>query len=278
MLDRHHVIPFSMLLLSATQVAEGNNFVPGTNPFDLDAVGWIHEESGLVGRCLSHYAPGYRRIKYVQHSGPPPGSIMSENKSWFSCQCEDTPSDLSEEDIKSNVVAIHEKGQTCGIHCCGCLMCNCCDLPYLETKDGSTGEVLGTTRYICDLCCFVPKYDILDASGNKKYHLRPNTCVIGMCPECRCDGKKGKCCRVPFVLRDPSTLEPISSGATLEGKPVRSMVDVLWTGWANACCSKKNAYHVTFPTEMTSAEKAVLVGSTILVDVTMFEQQDDDDG
>ena len=98
-----------------------------------------------------------------------------------------------------------------------------------------------------------------------------------MCPMCRCDGPKGKCFRVPFILRDPSTLEPITSGATLDGKAVDAMVDTLWSGWKNECCSQKNAYHVTFPNGVSAAEKAVLVGSAILVDVTMFEQSGDDD-
>lgn len=258
-------------------IAEGNNFEPGTNPFDLDSVGWIHEESSLIGRCMSHCGAGCRRIKYVQHSGPPPTSVVRENQDWFTCQCDETTKGLSNQDMESNVTVIHEKKQTCGIFCCWIpCVCNSCGLPYLETKDGSTGAVLGTTQYVCDCCCAVPKYDILDASGKKVYHLRPNTCVFGMCPECRCDGNKGKCCRIPFIVRDPSTLEPISSGTTLNGKNVESMVDVLWSGWKNECCSMKNAYHVTFPNQASSAEKAVLVGSTLLVDVTVFEQGDDD--
>ena len=260
-----------------TQISEGNNFVPGTNPFTLDGVGWIHEESSFIGRCMSHCAAGFRGIKYVQHSGPPPGSIMNENKSWFSCQCDETTSGLSDEDMKANIVATHEKGSSCGVFCCWVpCVCNCFGLPYLTTKDGSTGTTLGTTKYVCDLCCFIPKYDILDASDKKMYHLRPDTCFLGCCPRCRCGGDKGKCCRIPFILRNPSTLEPIKSGATKNGKDVNSMVDVLWSGWANECCSQKNAYHVTFPNNVSAAEKAVLVGSTLLVDVTMFEQEGDD--
>ena len=267
----------SFLLRSNIQVAEGNNFEPGANPFGLDSVGWIHEESSLNGRCWSQCAAGCREIKYVQHYGPVPPSLMAENEDWCQCQTEHTPKNLSEEDLNSNVVATHEKKQTCGVFCCWLpCVCNGLGLPYLETKDGSTGRVLGKTQYVCDMCCFIPKYDISDASGKKLYHLRPDTCVGGMCPKCRCDGNKGKCCAIPFVLRNPNTLEPIPSGATLAGKVLNSMIDVLWSGWKNECCSQKNAYHVTFPQEMSAQEKAVLMGSTILVDVTMFEVDQDD--
>jgi len=47
-------------------IAEGNNYQPGQNPFALDSVGWIHEESDFVGRCCSSCGAGCRRIKYVQ--------------------------------------------------------------------------------------------------------------------------------------------------------------------------------------------------------------------
>lgn len=257
-------------------IAEGNNFHPGSNPFSLENIGWVHEESSFFGRLCSGCAPGFRAIKYVQHSGAPPKSLTAENKDWCTCQCDEKPALLSEEELASNVILTHEKNKTCGVSCC-CIPCVCnpCGLPYLETKDAS-GKVLGRTQYICDICCFVPKFDILDSSGTQKFRLRPDTCVCGLCVMCRCGGEKGKCCRVPYILRDPSTLEPIQSSATLDGKPIDAMVDVLWSGWKNECCSQRNAYHVTFPSGISAEEKAVLIGSTLLVDVAFLEQEDDD--
>mmetsp|Transcript_20316 Transcript_20316/g.44210 ORF Transcript_20316/g.44210 Transcript_20316/m.44210 type:complete len:301 (-) Transcript_20316:176-1078(-) len=258
-------------------VAEGNNFEPGSNPFNLASVGWIHEESSFVGRCFSNCAAGCRGVKYVQHSGPAPTSLLTENTGCCTCQFEETSSRLTNEERKSNVVVTHEKTQSCGVFCCWLpCVCNPCGLPYLVTKDASTGVVLGRTQYICDLCCFVPKYDIFDGSGRKKFLLRPETCVGGCCVVCRCGGKKGKCCTVPFIIRDPTTQEPVQSSATLDGKPINSMVDTLWSGWTNECCSKKTAYHLTFPPNITAEEKAVLMGSTLLVDVTVFEQEGDE--
>lgn len=37
----------------------------------------------------------------------------------------------------------------------------------------------------------------------------------------------------------------------------------------------KNAYHVAFPTGATPEDKMTLIGSSILVDMVMFEHQDD---
>lgn len=255
-------------------LAEGDNFTPGTNPFSLDSVGWIHEESSFCQRTWSWLLPGCRAIKYVQHAGPAPASIMKENEGWFTCQTGDVSDGLAEKDIESNIVATHEKALTCG-YCFqfGDLtfpICNCVPLPYLETKNMS-GEVIGRTVYVCDHCCFVPKYDVIDASGQTKHRIRPDTCVGGLCIQCRCDGPKGKCFRVPFIIRDPDTKEPRMTA----GNETKAQVDVLWSGWANECCTQKNAYHVAFPQGMTEDDKLLLLGSAVLVDVTMFEQQDD---
>ena len=251
-------------------VAEGDNFEPGMNPHNLDSSGWIHEESGLCHRWWSWLLPGCRTIKFVQHSGPIPPALMTENQDWCTCQCSQRPPGLESIDADANIVAIHEKNQTCGY----CFNFGdysfpiCCCLPYLVTKDGETGQVLGKTQYICDWCCFVPKYDVTDATGQKLYRLRPDTCVCGLCVQCRCDGPKGKCCRVPFVVRNPQTKEPIVTGHSSHAQ-----IDNLWTGWKHECCTQKDAYHVLFPIDASQEEKLILLGSTLLVDLTMFEQR-----
>ncbi len=251
-------------------LAEQDNFEPGQDPFDLDSSGWVHEESSFCGRWWSWALPGCRAQKYVQHSGPAPASIRTEN-GFLSCQTGSTTVGLSEDDRRGDIVATHEKNCTCGT----CYQFVppfpiCCNLPYLETKD-SNGSTIGKTSYVCDACLFVPKYDVTNAQGEKIYRIRPDTCVGGMCVQCRCGGGGGKCCRVPFVVRNPDTLEPVAT----KGNASVSQVDALWTGWANECCRLKNAYHLAFPDGATAQEKLILTGASILIDTTVFEQQDD---
>ena len=64
-------------------------------------------------------------------------------------------------------------------------ICNCFPLHYLETKRSDDTSV-GKTLYICDACCFVPKFDVFDENGHRKYRIKPDTCVLGMCVMCRC--------------------------------------------------------------------------------------------
>ncbi len=256
-------------------LAEQDNFQPGQNPFDLVSSGWIHEESSWIGRSCSWMAPGCRAQKYVQHAGPAPPSIRGENNGVLCCACQPglVPSGLSDAERTSNVVATHEKDCTCG----WCVTFpipfpSCCCLPYLETRNLATGAVIGKTTYVCDACIFIPKYDVTDASGHKLYHIRPNTCFGGMCIQCNCNGKGGKCLRIPFIVRDPVTREPLMTN----GNEDKAQVDSLWTGWANECCTMKNAYHLVYPRDASAEHKLLLTGSAILIDVTVFEQESDD--
>jgi len=121
---------------------------------------------------------------------------------------------------------------------------------------------------------FVPKFDIYDANGTKKYRLRPDTCVGGCCIMCRCGGEGGKCCRVPFIVRDPHTFEPIKGKDSGEN----AQVTELWGGWKNECCTQRNAYHLVYPESATVEDKITLIGSSILIDVVFAEQNNDNGG
>lgn len=92
--------------------------------------------------------PGCRRVKYVQHSSTIPLDVVQgEDYRWCTCQCDEVSKGLSEEDRMKDVIATHEKTQTCG----AC----CCYVPYLKTKDAK-GKTIGKTEYVCDGWCEYP--------------------------------------------------------------------------------------------------------------------------
>lgn len=239
---------------------EADNF-QGGNPLELPISGWAHEESSYTDRCCSGCMPGCRETKYVMHSGPPPESIIGkEDYNWCTCQKGLVTEGLTESEQKDSVIATHEKTRTCGACCCG-------PMPYLETKDAE-GKLLGKTEYVCDGCIFIPKFDVFDAKGDKIYRLRPETCVAGLCIKCAVGGPKGKCCRVPFIVRDPNTFEPLKGKKGVE----RAQVTQLWAGLKNACCTQRDVYHEVFPDSASTAEKLTLIGSSILLDIVFVEQ------
>ncbi len=181
-------------------------------------------------------------------------------------------------DVSGEVVMTHSKGCTNGVTQivgvtdkgdiirCPC----CCFLPYMETKDAN-GQLIGKSKYICDLYLFVPKYHVDDSSGKLKYYIRPDTCCAGCCPLLKCGGKgaKAKCCRIPFYIRDPVSKEKIDAMAGPDEKA--AFVD-LWAGWKAECCTRRDLYELRFPTNATPEDKMALLGLSHLVDITVFEQ------
>lgn len=236
---------------------------------------WIHEEATLEGRSISHCCPGARQTRFVVHSGPIPQALLVDDQTCCNCNIQHgltSPEfdSLDPNDI-GNVEFYHEKlfsnGITCGLgdKRCPC----CCNLPYLETMD-PTGKKIGESRYICDMCLFVPKVDVFDEHDNKVYRLRPDTCCGGCCVLCRCGGEKGRCLRVPWVIRDPNTNMPLKCSQQSTGEDAQ--VTSLWTGLKRAC-QKKEAYFLNFPETADKNMKATLTGTALLIDMSFSEDQ-----
>lgn len=89
--------------------------------------------------------------------------------------------------------------------------------------------------------------------------------------------------RLPFLVRDPETGEPLASSSTADGEE-QAQITQLWSGLANEVCFRRHAYHLAFPrtsaptsaTAFSVEDKLVLIGASILVDVALFEKNDDD--
>jgi len=214
---------------------------------DIPVKMYIKEEAGWCGRTWSNCYPAARATKYTVYAGDQPGG---------------------------QVLFTHEKPCTCS-HCpliiygdSGPVRCPwCCCLPYLVTKDPN-GNVIGTSKYICDTCIFVPKYELTDASGAAVYRVRPETCVGGLCVKCRCGGgTKGKCFRIPFPIREP--VEPFNAVGD-------AAITDLWAGMKHEMCTNREMYSVKFPVAQGGKNmediKKTLIGMTLLIDITLNEQ------
>ena len=77
-----------------------------------------------------------------------------------------------------------------------------------------------------DECCFVPKFAVNDPSGKEILRARSDVCCGGCCVKCVFGQQGGRCCAIPFKLRDPATLEPVGDAELTE----------LWAGMKKACC------------------------------------------
>jgi len=193
------------------------------------------------------------------------------------------------------VVITHSKEPTCGTNVFICLAdggqiriptCpSLCEMPYLTTKDAATGNVLGTSQWTCCFqgCLFVPTFMVYEgtdglAVAKPLYVVRSDTCCMGACVLCMCcDQRKkpggnrpcgAKCFRVPFYVRDPKTLQKLDASYPNE----KAAIYDLFPGWLQVCCTKRDLYSVYFPEGASAAEKATLLGTAHLIDLTLYEQ------
>lgn len=147
----------------------------------------------------------------------------------------------------------------------------CCFLPKLTTTTPD-GTVVGTTQYICDMNLLVPKFKVLNADGNAQYVIRPDTCCGGCCVKCGGCGKGSKFFYVPYYIRDPTTLDKIPGGPG--GKGESAQIKKVWSGMKKECCTTADNFFVIFPEATTTVTKANLLGATILVDFTQYEDNE----
>jgi len=262
----------------------GNN-----SAFELpNAVGWIHEESNLFQRYCCNYANGCRETKFVHHAGLPPESLGKEDYHHCCCVPQTTPYSpfLKDSERHANIVAVHEKTNTCPTICC-CLAPPG-GLPYLRTTDGE-GRYMGETRYVRDGIC-IPKFLVLDKDRNPKYLLKPASHTF---------------CLGPYLIWDPVTEEPIRPFRTqtttisnnsrivfqTANADDNAKIEETWLGMrSNTLFCRRHAYQVAFPESYTGPsvslpslgrsscsveDKLVLIGASILVDMALHEMKND---
>lgn len=286
--------------LNAHPVVQGGGFtVPSADPFGASNAVIIQQETSMCCRCCccqpnidfkmqdysaDTYAPGNE----IQNTWAITEAAALYPGRCCSCMCAGArPTTWTVKNASGETIMSHSKGMTCS-HCpticclegelvkCPC----CCCLPYMDTYDERQTKI-GTTKYVCDSNLCIPKFDVLDANEQRVARIRPDVCCCGCCMRCRTQpagaaqqgqGRRRKRLRVPFVVRKPE--EPWDPIQTPTGN---AAITDLWTGLANECCTKKDVFTITFPPEQhfmgndSTAMKKLLVGSTLLVQMLMYE-------
>lgn len=236
-----------------------------TSDVQVPTTMYVREDSSWLGRTMSCFFPAARAVTYNVHAGTEPNDP---------------------------IIMRHTKGTTfphCGrcffptdTECIPVPICCCCCLPYLITSDAA-GKALGATRYKCDACPLVPKYEVFDDQDRKQYLVQPDTCIGGLCMQCQCGkdpntGRKRKCFRIPFKIREPEEpYNPIADAALTD----------LWSGMVKECCTNRVTFGLKFPPaqqEMQNpaasaaagamaplATKATLMGTALMLHLTMTE-------
>lgn len=151
--------------------------------------------------------------------------------------------------------------------------CPCCCLLPQVTAVTPEGAELNNTRYICDMCLYVPKF-MYSEGGVDKYKIRPETCCGGCCIVCKC-GKGGQP-SIPFYFWKPDAGNDVSEKIQGAAPGQEPQITKVWAGMKKECCSTADNFAVFFPPgdnggPCSAERKAGILGATMLVDFVFFE-------
>ena len=75
---------------------------------------------------------------------------------------------------------------------------------------------------------------------------------------------------MPFYIRDPETMEALP-GKGADGK---AQIRKVWSGMKKECCTTADNFFLIFPEGSSVADKVNIIGATMLIDFTQFEDND----
>jgi len=151
----------------------------------------------------------------------------------------------------------------------------CCCLPKFGSYLPESNTPFSESKYACDACLYVPKFDYYE-DGKKIYRIKPPTCCLGCCIACEC-GSRGMCnTTTPFYFHKYNAggswdEKPIEDGAREGDTYSRPQITQVFGGLVKECCSDADTFAIKFPREANGKTKGGLLGMCFLIDFTWFE-------
>jgi len=130
-------------------------------------------------------------------------------------------------------------------HLAGCCFCR----PKMNVVGGDNRGV-GRIYDPCRCCCILDN-KLYDQEDRLKWTVKGSTCQLGVC--CPCGSAE-------FPINDASTNRRVGN------------VEKQSNGLAE-CCFAANKFQIDFPRDATVDEKALFIGSAMLIDVEYFERK-----
>jgi Scramblase len=156
---------------------------------------------------------------------------------------------------------------------CTCPIGPCKFCCYQKAIITSGGDYIGSVRENC--YCFIPSFNTYNEREQHIYTIHPPTLCCGTCVNCCAEGcpwSLRACCRVPFWIFPASTAQwPGSTDGVMAntiGKIVKKRKSFFTEVFTDA-----NAFDVHFPSNATTSDKAVLIGTSIFFNSLFFEDK-----
>jgi len=144
---------------------------------------------------------------------------------------------------------------------CGPAPCKCCC--YQEATITSGSSTLGTVQEQCYYC--VPEFIISDHDEKALYKLHQPTCCGGVCVNICSEGSGKGCCKVPFRIY-PADQADTGDDAPFVGKILKKPKSLTAELFSDA-----DTFELSFPTDATVDQKAIIVGTGIFLNSVFFE-------
>jgi len=141
---------------------------------------------------------------------------------------------------------------------CSCWqICECCR-PRLFVTEGNTETQIGKVTSDWQLCCTcLPSFSVYDHKDWEKWHVRKE---IQCCQKLFCYCCCPTCCprKESFVIKN---LDKDRVGSIAKRPELRSLY------------SDADTYMISFPPESTAAQRLVLIGASLLIDLSLFHEE-----
>jgi len=156
---------------------------------------------------------------------------------------------------------------------CACCAgsCKCCCFQRASVTSG--GQAMGSVKEQC-YCC-VPRFTLYDGKGNPIYKMHQPTCCCGCCVNPCTEGNPCcgvGCCKEPFHIY-PADQKSTDGDAPYSGKIVKKA-----KSGATEVFTDADAFEVDFPSDATTDQKALLIGTSIFLNAIFFEEADSGGG
>jgi len=147
----------------------------------------------------------------------------------------------------------------CTLNCC-CFLLNPQEIQVNDDSGNNIGKVVQDWRCI-DAMCGKTYWKVLNKDDNTEYIIQNNQCCnANMCAPTLC------CPVREFGIYDAQEANVVGS------------LQNLFPGCNLRGCLATDSYKLSFPTDATPDQKALLLGGAFLIEYMLFEKSDNEDG
>merc|ERR1711974_263290 len=157
-------------------------------------------------------------------------------------------------DSQDNIIMKLERPLHCACYCCPDANDGCCgqEITILDSQGNKLGVARQDRQCTC-ICCMDWMLTIRDVNGSPKWKLGNNICAATCV-----------CCDDKFLYIYDMQMQKV-------GKITKQ-----WRGMGTECCTPADSILIEFPSGMTAGDKACVIGSVLLSDYNLWEEQNNE--